>query len=317
MTLNRFSKTISHLALVTVVLGTLASTATQATGQSNLHSGRITKSFTEPIEKSTAASPEVGIIAESFVKEGDHVRIGDRLAAINHTVLKESLAIAVARAESTSRLDLAKSQLELVNSQLEAIQSLVADGHTNKYEVEQKEAEYQQAIFELRSAQDEAMLNALEVKRIQAQLNDRFITSPINGFVTELHKQLGENISNTEPQYATVVRVDELKVRFYLDSSTLQAIQVGDTVTVLVGEERSEKSAIVTFVSPIIDPDSGLGRLDVMLENRNLEIQSGIICFWSEAATRNAREAKKTEPTPLLFEARENQGGVHFNLQDR
>ena len=74
---------------------------------------------------------------------------------------------------------------------------------------------------------------------------------------------------------------------------------------------------MVTFVSPIIDPDSGLGRLDVMLENRNLEIQSGIICFWSEAATRNAREAKKTEPTPLLFEARENQGGVHFNLQDR
>ena len=67
--------------------------------QQNLHNGRITKSFTEPIEKSVAASAETGIISESFVNEGDRVEVGDSLASINQKVLQESLKIAVARSE--------------------------------------------------------------------------------------------------------------------------------------------------------------------------------------------------------------------------
>ena len=263
----------------------VASTATTLTtvAQQSQHSGRITKSFTEPIEKSITASPEPGIVAQSFVKEGDRVQVGERLAALNHAVLKESLAIAIARAESTARLDSAKSQLAMTKSQREAIESLVAGGHTNKFEVEQKQAEYEVAYAELRTAEDEQRLNQLEVARIRAQLHDRFIVSPINGFVTEVHKQLGENISNNEPEYATVVRVDQLKVRFYLDAGTLQSTKVGDAVSVLVGRSRSQKAATVTYVSPVIDPDSGLGRLDVLIENSELEIQSGVMCVWNDA----------------------------------
>ncbi len=288
----------TYLTLVTMAVAMHANVAFAQLPlhqKQHLHNGQITKSFTEPIEKSVAASPEIGIIAEAFVKEGDRVRVGDRLAAINQSVLQESLAIAIARAESTARLDAATSQLELIKSQLEAIESLVTGGHTNKFEVEQKQAEHQTAYAELRTAQDEIKLNKLEVERIRAQIKDRIITSPINGFVTELHKQLGENISNNEPQYATVVRVDELKVRFYLDSTTLETTKVGDSVTVLIGEDKSPRLATVTYVSPIIDPDSGLGRLDAKIDNKDLQIQSGIICFWDEDPSLT-REALGVEP---------------------
>ena len=269
-------------SMIFVVASTV--TTLTAVAQQSRHSGRITKSFTEPIEKSITASPEPGIVAQSFVKEGDRVEVGERLAALNHSVLKESLTIAIARAESTARLDSARSQLIMIKSQLEAIESLVEGGHTNKFEVEQKQAEYEVAYAELRTAQDELKLNQLEVARIRAQLNDRFITSPINGFVTEVHKQLGENISNNEPEYATVVRVDQLRVRFYLDAGTLRATKVGDGVSVLVGRSSSRKEATVTYVSPVIDPDSGLGRLDVSIENAELEIQSGVMCVWNDAS---------------------------------
>lgn len=272
--------TLAQLSLATLVVCVCAFPS-RVQAQS-LHNGRITKSFTEPIEKSTSASSEIGIIAEAFVKEGDRVRVGDKLATINHSVLRESLAIAIARAESTSRLDAAKSQETLTKSQLDAVESLVSGGHTNKFEVEQKQSEYQVAFAELRAAEDELKLNKLEVKRIQAQINDRIITSPINGFVTEIHKQLGENVSNTEPQYATVVRIDELKVRFFLDAQTLKSTSVGDEVVVHLGQARTSKRAVVTFISPIIDPDSGLGRLDLKIKNQDLQLQSGIICFWTD-----------------------------------
>ena len=266
----------------------------QVDAQQKLHSGRITKSFTEPIERSVAASAEIGIIAVAHVTEGDRVRVGDPLAEINQAVLKESLAIAEARAGSTARLDAATSQVELTKSQLVAVQELVAGGHTNKFEVDQKESEYQVAYAELRSAQDELMLAKLEVNRIKAQIQDRIIKSPIDGFVTEIHKQPGENVSNSEPQYATVVRVDELKVRFYLDAEALQDNRPGDRVSISVGQNRTRAEAVVTFVSPVIDPDSGLGRLDVKINNSGLEIQSGISCFWegTKLAPGSTRQAE-------------------------
>jgi len=247
-----------------------------------LHSGRITRSFTEPVEQSVAASAEAGIVAEASVKEGDIVRVGDPLATLNRAALIESLEIAKARAESTARLDAARSQLEMLTSQVEAVQSLVSGGHTSRFEVEQKQAEYHTNYAEYHAALDELKLNKLEVDRIQAQVDDRVIKSPINGVVTEIHKQLGENLSSNEPQYATVVRVDELKVRFYLDAATLKQLRVGRKVKVLVGQDQEPNSAVVTYVSPIIDPDSGLGRIDVKIDNRDLRIQSGIICFWSD-----------------------------------
>ena len=267
-----------------------------ATAQHQLDSSRITKSFTEPIEKSVSASAEIGIIAASYVKEGDRVKVGQSLAEINQTVLQESLAIAVARAESTARLDVAASQVELLKSQLEAINSLVEGGHTNRFEVEQKNSEYLTAYSEFRAAQDEVKLAKLEVNRIKAQLADRTIKSPIDGFVTEIHKQLGENVSNNEPQYATVVRVDELKVRFYLDAATLKNTRVGDQVSVQIGNERSQAMATVIFVSPIIDPDSGLGRLEIKIPNHEFEFQSGVVCYWDKQNSNddmaNRRSAK-------------------------
>ena len=259
------------------------------------NSDRITKAFTEPIKKSIAASAEIGIIAVAHVKEGDRVRVGEPLAEINQMVLKESLAIAQARAESTARLDAATSQMELTKSQMEAIEALVPGGHTNKYEVDQKQSEYQVAFAEYRAAQDELMLAKLEVKRIEAQIADRTIVSPINGFVTEIHKQLGENVSNSEPQYATIVRVDELKVRFYLDAATLKRTTVGENVSILIGDERLKSDAVVTFISPIIDPDSGLGTLDVKIDNHDLQIQSGISCFWN-TPVRNGSVASRPKP---------------------
>lgn len=247
-----------------------------------LHSGRITRSFTEPIEQSVAASAEAGIVHKAVVQEGDIVKVGSTLATLNQAVLLESLEIAKARAESTARLDSARSQVELLRSQLEAVSSLVNGGHTNRFEVEQKQSEYQTAYAEYRAAEDELKLNRLEVRRIQAQIGDRTITSPINGVVTEIHKQPGENLSNNEPQYATIVRVNELKVRFYLDADTLKSLSVGQKIKILVGRNQVSKRASVTYVSPIIDPDSGLGRIDVMIDNHDLKLQSGIICFWSE-----------------------------------
>ena len=265
------------------------------------HTGRVTRSFTEPIQRSVVASPETGVIKSARVQEGDRVKAGDELAALNHDVLQQEKRLAEARVKSTATRDAARSRVQIVLGQKQKLEALIGGGHVNPFEVEQKTTEYDNAVAELKIAEDEMLMNRIEVDRIHAQIGQRIIVSPIEGIVTEIHKQLGEHVSSTEPEYATIVRVDQLKVRFYHDAKTLSRVSLGSEVVVLVGESRSRTPATVTYVSPVIDPDSGTGRMDVVIENQDRKIASGTVCFWDTTDdTHGKRTARSNEFSPIL-----------------
>ena len=249
-----------------------------------LHRGVVTKSFTEPIEKSVVAGTENGVVKRVHVREGDHVAAGDQLAELNHGVLIQAKRQAEARASSTAKRDAAKSRFQMVMAQKQTLEGLIAEGHVNKYEVQQKTTEYNNAVAEYREAEDELVMNRIEVDRIEAQIQERIIKSPIDGVVVKIHKQPGEHLSTNEPEYATVVRIDKLKSKFYLNADVLNRTQIGETVGVYVGDERRKINATVSYVSPVIDPDSGTGRIEVEIDNPNQRLQSGTVCIWGGSA---------------------------------
>ena len=264
----------------------------------------VTRSFTEPIEQSVVACSEGGVIVKTFIEEGDAVTVGQKLAVLDNEVLVQAERIAQVRSESTANRDAAASRVELLKAQKETIESLIDGGHVNNYEVQQKHIEYVNAMAELKAAEDELRLNVIEVDRSRAQLARRTIKSPINGFVTTIHKQLGEHVSTNEPQYATIVKIDQLKVRFYLDAATLDRVRPGDEVDILVGDNRTAKKAIVKFVSPVIDPDSGTGRIEVVIGNNDLKIRSGVACLWQNHAEHQDHDARRAEANNGLWRTR-------------
>ena len=216
-----------------------------------LHRGVVTKSFTEPIEKSVVASAESGVVKRVHVREGDHVTAGDQLAELNHGVQFQAKRQAEARASSTAKRDAARSRFQLVRVQKQTLEGMVAEGHVNKYEVQQKTIEYNNAAAEYREAEDELVMNRIEVDRITAQIQERIIISPIDGVVVKIHKQPGEHLSTNEPEYATVVRIDKLKSKFYLKADVLNRTKIGETVDVYVGEEsrKIKSDRVVCFAS--------------------------------------------------------------------
>ena len=265
------------------------------------HTGRVTRSFTEPIQRSVVASTESGVIQDARVREGDRVKAGDELAALNRDVLLQEKRLAQARVESTATRDAAMSRVQMVGGQKGKLEALIGGGHVNPFEVEQKTNEYENAVAEFKIAEDELRLNQIEVDRIQAQIRQRIIVSPIDGVVSEIHKQLGEHVSNNEPQYATVVRVDQLKVRFYHDAETLAKVPVGSEIYVLIGEARIRTPAKVMFVSPIIDPDSGTGRMDIVIENQDRKITSGTVCYWNESQQSRGKRTARSNDSQLML----------------
>ena len=240
----------------------------------------ITESFTEPYESSEVAAGEQGLVTKVLVIEGQHVKTGEVLAELDKTELIEAKRLAQARAESTARVDTAKAILKLQQTQKENFEELAKKGHSNPFEMRKVLAEYETAVADLNFAIDESEQNKIELDRMIARLKQRDVVSPMHGIVTEIHRRPGEFIAANAPVFATVVRVDRLKVRFYLNATDLDRLQVGTQVDVLVGISQTPKKASVSYVSPVIDPNSGTGRVDVVIDNSDFAFRSGIICVW-------------------------------------
>ncbi|MGI9518412.1 MAG: efflux RND transporter periplasmic adaptor subunit [Pirellulaceae bacterium] len=251
---------------------------------------QVTRSFTEPAEQSQVAAAEPGVIARLLVREGESVSIGQPLAELDNQVLERSLEIARLRAASDAKVRAAEATLKIRQRKYENLQPLLEVGHANPAEVEQAKAEYDNSFAEYELACQDADEYRLEVARIEAQINHRIINSPIDGLVTDIHRQPGEYISSTEPVFATVVKIDQLRARFYLLSGTASALSHGQPVSLrLDGQPANTVTGHIDYVSPVTDPDSGTVRVDVLIDNADKRLRSGTPCEWIGATTSQPR----------------------------
>ncbi|MEM9940777.1 MAG: efflux RND transporter periplasmic adaptor subunit [Planctomycetota bacterium] len=272
----RFSL-ISTLSFLAITLATQTGSVAQETDSID---GEVTVCFTEPIETSVVAASVSGVIERIDTAEGAQVRKGTRLAVISHPVLRAEKEIAEAAQATDAKMRAAKADLEIKKRRKLTVESLMSSGHIHQSEIEEKTREYEAALAKYHAVENEKYLDKLKVKKIEAQIEAHYIRSPIAGFVTELHKNLGEHVSASQPQLVTVVRVDQLKARFYLNEASLDQLEVNDLANLLVGPDQKKTTAKVKFISPNINPDSGTGRVEVVIENADLKIRSGTPCIW-------------------------------------
>ncbi|NND99502.1 MAG: efflux RND transporter periplasmic adaptor subunit [Pirellulaceae bacterium] len=258
-------------------------------------SAQVTRSFTEPIAHSNVAASEPGVVDTILVSEGQRVSAGDVLAQLDHEALKQSLRISQLRAASVSELRSAESKLRIRKTRRETIEPMLQSGHANPVEVEEAILEQEVAESELVLAREKIAEYTLEVDRIAAQIQARTITAPIDGVISELHYRLGEYMSSSKPQFATVVQLDQLLVRFYLLESEAVGLELDQIVPlkIRVGESFRDVDGKIKFVSPVTDPDSGTARIDVVIDNADGRFRSGSPCHWVGA--ENSESAIATD----------------------
>ncbi len=243
---------------------------------------QVKTSVTEPYEQSRIAAVEQGVIQKIEIHEGQRIEAGQVLALMDQGVLKQARVLAEIRAKSQSRINSAKAELKLRSSQRGNMDSLINKGHANPFEVDQVLSQYEKAVAEYRGAVEQQQENKAELARIDAELGRRSVRSPIAGVVTEIHKRHGEYLSANDPVFATVVQLDRLRVRFYLDADETERLKKGQTVTLYVGKGQEPVSGTVEFVSPVVEPKTSLARVNVIIDNTQLKIRSGITCRWEK-----------------------------------
>ncbi len=237
---------------------------------------QVIHSFTEPEETIEVAFAESGILHSVSVRQGSSIAQGDVLASLNVEVLQASRALALSRAESSAQIDVARVEVKLKQSQMEKLSQVLESGHASSLEIEKAQAEYESALAQLKLAEEQHREYQLELHRIDAQIEQRIMHSPASGLVVKVHKKPGEFISSSEPVLIRLVQLERLRVKFYI--TTDQAVELQDQLNVDVELEGKTVAGKIDFLSPITEADSGTVRLEVLLDNTEQSLRSGLPC---------------------------------------
>lgn len=294
-----FTRVVVALAIVSLALLVTASADAQTTTDHPLSSQRYQRrqqllnyapagtdtlnaysndAFTEPVEKILVACPEAGIVDQVKVKLGDSVSQDQVLVELDMSVLKAARRVAMSKASGKAKLTAAEVEFDLKSQRYQKLAQLYREGAGSPEEAGKARGEAEVARQNVEAILETVDQSRLETEQIDAQIERRRIRSPIDGVVVEITREKGEYISSADPHIATVVSLDQLKVIFYLPTEIATGFKEGDRVRISLPETDQTATAIVDYVSPVTNADSGRVQVDVLIDNDRGKYRSGVRC---------------------------------------
>jgi len=234
--------------------------------------------YTEPSRSIEVASDETGTIAEVLVRRGQRIRKGQPIVRLNCDVHRAQLKLAKQQMAARGRLQSARAEVELASQRLKSLESLRQTGHARRIELDRAEKEKAVALANLQSINEDIIARQLEHDRLQAQIDRRTIRAPVDGVITDIHRQVGEFVAPNKPEIATLVQLDTLFANFALLSTEASLVQNGQLVSLYFFDARREVTGAVSYVSPVIDAESGTVLVKVRVDNSAGLLRSGSRC---------------------------------------
>lgn len=208
--------------------------------------------ITEAINDVVLSSSLPGIVGSRPVREGDIVKAGQPIIELDRKLeeLEEK--------RRKHMVDLRKTDLERTRSLFEKNSVSVS-----RDEMDKKIAEHAVAQVEYELARE--------------ALTRRQIVAPFNGMITALTLDVGEACQAQQP----LVRLVDITKCYFIANVEARAgssLKVGQTVPLEIeaGKEAVKMSGTVFFVSPVVDPASGLLRVKILFENPEGKVRPGV-----------------------------------------
>ncbi|MEA3416873.1 MAG: efflux RND transporter periplasmic adaptor subunit [Thermodesulfobacteriota bacterium] len=237
--------------------------------------------ITEPINDVTLSLDVSGAIRSIFFKEGALLKKGQAILEVDNRL--ENLEVKRRKLiwESKAEVNAALERVITLKSLLESTRVLYENtGSVSKEELDEKELDYKLAL-----AEQERLEIAEERERVEHEmavetLRKRTLFSPINGVIIELFLDLGETC---EANQALVRVVNTSKCFFVcnIEERLGRELRMGQSVYIELqtGSKSLKKKGTIAFVSPVVDPASGLLEVKVQFDNSGGEIWPGVSGF--------------------------------------
>lgn len=307
-------RAIGFVSFMIVVCCTAYSSAQEADGTSpsspEASSGEakieLTNALTRAREVIEISAEISGPIKTLNVMEGSRIKIGQEIAKIKDE--RAALAMQKAKlewdvADKKQKSDIAERLTEkaalvaateydrAVRANKE-IPNTYAESEVDRRKLvyEKAKLEIEQAAYERSVIVGEAAIAKNVLDQAQLELRRHQITSPVNGMVVGLKRQLGEWVEPGVP-ILEVVDLDYFRVEGFVTVSQASLALAGRDaeVQVSLGNETWEKSGKVVFVSPEANPVNAQVRIIIEVpfstEKERLSFRSGLKCKATVSST--------------------------------
>lgn len=200
-----------------------------------------------------------------LVKEGSIVRRGEVLVEMDTSTLEAELAEAKANvasnqervAASNSTVVRAQSELSLAQIEFDRYKKLLESSAGTEQEFDRRKANLQvrkAALSEdeakLRTAQQEVEVSQAKAAKIQTQIDDATLKSPVRGRVLYRLAEEGE-VLNAGGKALTLVNLEDVYMEIFLPAEVASRLKIGADARVTVDHAPGRAAAgFVSFVSP-------------------------------------------------------------------
>lgn len=224
----------------------------------------------------TLALPVTGRIARVHVREGSLVRAGDTLLNLDRGA--EELDVERRRVQWQGKAELmtAQARKETAEAQVLAARRIYAASQgISREELENRELAYATTIAELERLKTVKEMERLDYLTAKENLERRSLRAPTRGIVTRLIKQEGESMQANE---AALKLCDLSKILFVANVPAARSdhLSAGAVIDLVVGHGSTRTKGKLVFVSPVIDPASGLREIKVELIKPAPDIRPGV-----------------------------------------
>jgi len=238
----------------------------------------IISGLTEPVKDVTLSSEVAGQIVKIFFKEGDHLSEGSIILELNKKFEELEVKRNKLVWESKVEVNSAAARVKTLKELLESTRSLFkAMGSISKEELETKELEYKLAVAEYERLKIAEEREQIEYKMTIEKLDKLILKSPIQGIVTELFLDEGENCEPRQPM-VHVVDTSKCLLVCNIEAPLGQNLEKGQSVDleIPIGSEITHKKGTIIFVSPVVDQASGLLTVKSEFKNPDGSVRPGV-----------------------------------------
>ncbi|SFS22524.1 efflux RND transporter periplasmic adaptor subunit [Yoonia litorea] len=219
-----------------------------------------------------------GLISEAFVTRGDDIAAGQLIARLDARVEEAALAYARELAESASPVEIARNRLELVQRELERAERLLETNLVADSVVEALVSRRSEAELELQQAENNQRLASLEQRRVEAQLAQHEIRSPIDGIVITRMMSPGEFVYSQAP-VAQLAQVDPIHVEVFLPTEIYPQFAKGDVASVFPAAPiGGQYEATIIAIDRVFDAASDTFGVRLALPNPEGALPTGLDC---------------------------------------
>lgn len=230
-----------------------------------------------PYRSVELASPVPGVLAEVSVGESTFVERGQITARLESDVELASVTLAKARSEVSSEVAVNNVNYDYDRKRKKRIDTLYAKKSVSFDTKDQADREFALSTHRLQQAKDLVEIRSLELQRAEAQLAQKTIRSPIDGFVIEHYKDPGEYVE--DQAIMRIAQLDPLRVETVVPVAFLAQLQPGQTAQVHP-ETHSDNAvtATVTTIDRVADVASGTIAVQLTLPNPDYKLLAGVKC---------------------------------------